>query len=112
MKKSNIKSYYSEKGFWDKLKKYAKVIGKNIVEKALWLYYAMEKPNCPSWAKTVIIGALAYLIFPVDAVPDIIPGVGYTDDMGLMMAAIGTVSFLIDKDVKKKANEKLSDWFD
>ena len=42
----------------------------------------------PLWAKTVIIGALGYLICPIDAIPDIIPGVGFTDDLVIMTLLI------------------------
>ncbi len=108
----SIKDSYSRESFFNKINMYAKVAGKEVIEKALWLYYAMQRPDCPVWAKTIIIGALAYFIFPADAIPDIIPVAGYTDDLGAIIAAISTVSIYIDKDVKAKAKEKLSDWFD
>lgn len=108
----SIKSNYSEKGLWNKIKKYAKIAGKELIEKVLWLYYAMQRPDCPAWAKAVIIGALAYFILPTDAIPDVLPGIGYTDDLAVVMAALGTVSIYVDKEVKRKAKEKLSDWFD
>lgn len=103
---------YSDEAFFQKTTKYAKVAGKSLIEKALWLYYAMQRPDCPLWAKSAIIGALAYFIFPFDAIPDMVPGVGYTDDFGAIMTAIGMVSLYIDEEVKKKAAKKLSDWFD
>jgi uncharacterized membrane protein YkvA (DUF1232 family) len=103
---------YSDEAFFQKITKYAKVAGKSLIEKALWLYYAMQRPDCPLWAKSAIIGALAYFIFPFDAIPDMVPGVGYTDDLGAIMTAIGMVSLYIDEEVKKKAAKKLSNWFD
>jgi len=102
---------YSDKSFWSKVKRYAKVIGKPVLEKALWLYYAMQREDCPGWAKAVIIGALAYFILPIDAIPDYIPGVGYVDDLATITTAIGMVAQYIDSKVKKQARGKVKDLF-
>jgi uncharacterized membrane protein YkvA (DUF1232 family) len=102
---------YSDKGFWDKIISFAKTAGKEVIQKALWLYYAAENPKTPTWAKTVIYGALGYFIFPVDAIPDISPVVGYADDLGVLAAAIATVTVYINEEVKAQAAQKLNDWF-
>lgn len=102
---------YSESGFWQKVKNFGKTAGKEVVEKALQLYYAQQAPATPLWAKTVIIAALGYLISPLDAIPDIIPVVGYADDLGVLVAAIATVGTYISDDIKVKAETKLQDWF-
>lgn len=83
---------YSKDGFWDKVIHFAKTAGKDVIEKALWLYYAAENPQTPTWAKTVIYGALGYFIFSIDAIPDLTPVVGYADDLGVLASAIATVS--------------------
>ncbi len=61
---------FSENGFWDKLKRYAKAAGREVVEKALLLYYAMQEEKAPAWAKATIAGALGYFIVPIDAIAD------------------------------------------
>lgn len=109
--KHSAGSKYSDKGFWDKLSDYALAAGREIVEKALWLYYVLEKEQVPAWAKSVIVGALGYFIWPLDAVPDPIPVVGYTDDLGALAAAVATVAMYIDRSVKAKATRKLKEWF-
>ena len=53
-----------------------------MIQKALWLYYAAQRPQTPIWAKTTIYAALGYFILPVDIIPDLIPGAGYVDDLG------------------------------
>ena len=108
---SDINNEYSETGFWEKLKNYALAAGSELVEKALWLYYAAQRPETPAWAKTVIFGALAYFISPIDAIPDVIPVVGYADDLGAIAAAIGMVSLYITEEVKVQASQKMKDWF-
>lgn len=109
--KKGFEKKYSEKGFWKKVGTYAKAAGREIVEKALWLFYAAKQPGIPAWAKTVIYSALGYFIFPFDAIPDMTPVVGYADDVGVLAAAVATVSMYIDADVKKAAKKKLMDWF-
>lgn len=104
-------SEYSDSSFWDKVKKFALTAGKEVIEKALWLYYAAQRPETPKWAKTAIYGALAYFISPIDAIPDITPLVGFTDDLGALAAAIAMTSVYINEDVKRKTSEKLLSWF-
>jgi uncharacterized membrane protein YkvA (DUF1232 family) len=108
---SNYEKNYSEDGFWDKLKRFAKKAGSKVVYAALLLYFTLQKPDVPTWAKTVIIGALGYFILPVDIIPDIIVPVGFTDDLGALVAAIGLVSAQIDDEVKRNARKKLREWF-
>jgi uncharacterized membrane protein YkvA (DUF1232 family) len=102
---------YTDRRFQDKLLTYAKAAGRQVIEKALWLYYAAQNPATPKWARTVIYGALGYFIFPIDAIPDMIPVVGYADDLGVLLAAIATVSFYITDDIKTRAAQKLQHWF-
>ncbi len=107
----NYRKEYSEEGFWKKLGKYAIIIGRELVEMALKLYYALQDPEIPTWAKSVIIGALGYFILPLDAIPDFTPAVGYADDLGALAAALATVAMFITPEVKEKAKQKLDDWF-
>ncbi|WP_235185422.1 YkvA family protein [Desulfonatronum thiodismutans] len=102
---------YSEESFWDKVVGYAKAAGHEVIEKALWLYYAAQKPTTPAWAKGVVYGALGYFIMPFDVIPDFTPVVGYMDDLGVLAAAVATVSMYIDDDVKETTKRKLREWF-
>ena len=95
----------------DKLKGLALAAGRELINKALCLYYAAQRPDTPAWAKSVIFGALAYFILPVDAIPDVIPVIGYTDDLGVLAAAVGVVSFYINEEVKLAAQQKMQHWF-
>ena len=101
---------YNENSFWNKIKTVFKSAGREVIEKALWLYYAAQDPKVPLAAKTTIYTALAYFILPVDLIPDFLP-MGYTDDLGVLIAAVSTVSMYITEDVKQKANDTLRQWF-
>ncbi|MBD0340646.1 MAG: DUF1232 domain-containing protein, partial [Microcoleus sp. Co-bin12] len=50
-------------------------------------------------------------ISPVDTIPDILVGMGFTDDLGVLLAAIATVSVYINADTKEEAKQKMKDWF-
>ncbi|WP_217646577.1 hypothetical protein [Nitrosomonas sp. Nm34] len=46
---------YSDANFWEKLGAYALAAGKEVIEKALWLYYVFKNEETPAWDKAVII---------------------------------------------------------
>lgn len=102
---------YNEKSFWTKVRKYAKKAGREVIEKALLLYYALVDSDTPAWAQGVIVGALGYFISPIDAIPDMIPVVGYMDDLAVMAAALVTVACHIKVEHSEKAEDKLKRWF-
>lgn len=104
-------SAYSESSFHLKLTRYAKVAGQEVVEKSLRLFYAAQSPDTPRWARTAIYGALGYFIFPLDAIPDFAPLVGYTDDLGVLAAALATVSMYITEDIKERSRQTTARWF-
>jgi len=102
---------FSDEKFWDKLKKFGKKAGSSVVYAVLLLYFTLQKPEVPVKAKTIIIGALGYFILPLDLIPDVAVGVGYTDDLGALGVALFQVAIYIDDDIKNRAKEKLKDWF-
>jgi uncharacterized membrane protein YkvA (DUF1232 family) len=111
MSDDKFSSAYSDDGFWDKTKKYAKVAGEGVLEPALKMYYAALDAETPVWAKTTIFAALGYFISPVDAIPDIVPAVGYSDDLGVLAAALAATAMHIKDEHVRKAKETLSKWF-
>lgn len=111
MEQSKYEKHFTDEGFWAKLKKYAKVAGMKVVYSGLLLYYALESPKTPLRAKIQIYGALGYLILPIDLVPDLLPAVGYVDDLGALGLALGATAMSIDSQVKEKAKAKMNDFF-
>ncbi|MED4039087.1 YkvA family protein [Niallia taxi] len=103
--------HFSEEKFWGKLAKFAKKAGASVVYAVLLLYFTLKKPDVPVRAKTTIIGALGYFILPVDLIPDMAVGIGFTDDLGALGIALIQVAMYIDEDTKQKAKQKLADWF-
>ena len=102
---------YTEQGFWQKLNTTSKIIGQEVVNKALQLYYTAESAETPRWIRVLIYGALAYLIAPLDAIPDFLPG-GFTDDLGILAGTLSAVIAHISPQVKDQAKKKLDEWFE
>ena len=102
---------FSENAFWDKIKQYAQKAGESVLEPALKLYFCLKDADTPAMAKATIIAALGYFISPIDAIPDIIPVMGFTDDLGILAAAVAAVAAHIKKEHEKMAREKLKQWF-
>lgn len=56
------------------------------------LWTVLNNPKSSNVSKTIAIGALLYLISPVDAIPDILPGIGLTDDVSIILYAISQLT--------------------
>lgn len=106
------KDKYSDKGFVEKIARIAKRSGAKLVYAALILYYTLQSDKVPVKDKAIIIGALGYLISPLDVVPDAIPIAGLGDDLAVLMYVIHHIWDNVGEDVKSKAHSKLSQWFD
>ena len=112
--KKNMESYqkeYSEKKFWNKIKKCANIAGLKVTYVALLLYYVLSDPDVPTIDKAKIYGALGYFILPFDLIPDFIPFVGYSDDLAALAWATHAVWSNITPQMKERAKEQLHTWF-
>ncbi len=94
---------FSTSGFWSVVRKAAKHGGQKLLATALTLYFCLKDAETPAWAKSVIVGALGYLILPLDLIPDAILGAGYTDDLGVLLGAMVAVVRHIKMEHREKA---------
>ncbi len=94
---------FNEDSFWNIVRQYGKKIGYDAVYGALQLFYVIALQDTPAWVKSLAIGALAYLVMPIDAIPDFLPG-GYVDDAALIASVLGTIAAYISNDVRNSAN--------
>lgn len=102
---------YSETKLFDKIIKFAKAAGIKVIYLALLLFFTLQQSTTPMVAKSVIIGALGYFIFPLDFIPDFIPIAGFSDDLTALVSAVAAVALYVDEDTKQKAKAKLHVWF-
>ncbi|MDR3259086.1 MAG: DUF1232 domain-containing protein [Fusobacteriaceae bacterium] len=103
---------YSEDNFWNKIKKFTKKAGLNVISYALALYYVLQSPDIDLKIKTIIIAALGYFILPFDIIPDFIPIFGFADDAGILAIAFKIAKAMVTDDVIEKVYEKTNAWFD
>ena len=103
--------HYNDSSFLDKVTKYGKLIGINALYKAVQLWFVMQKPDVPATTKAVIMGALGYLIAPLDFLPDLMPVLGYTDDFVAITFALIKVQGYIDEELERKSKNLLAKIF-
>ena len=103
--------HYNDSSFLDKITKYGKLIGINALYKAVQLWFVLQKPDVPASTKAVIMGALGYLIAPLDFLPDLMPVLGYTDDFAAITFALIKVQGYIDEEVERKSKNLLAKIF-
>ncbi len=101
------KDKFSQQNFIEKIQRIAKRAGAKLVYIALILYYLMQSDKVSLKDKAIIIGALGYLISPIDVVPDAIPIAGLADDLTVLLYALGKVWSQVDDNLKDKAKQKL-----
>lgn len=70
-------------------------------------YYCAFDPGTPVKAKGILIGALAYFILPFDIVPDFILGLGFTDDMAVLFAALNVIRTHLKPHHRDRARQTL-----
>lgn len=75
----------------DKLKRMNRGPIAKIWDKVVALWEYIKDPNAPLGGKAIAIAALVYLISPLDAVPDFIPG-GLLDDAGVITVAVAKLA--------------------
>ena len=108
----NYANKFSRKDFVEKIARIAKGAGAKLVYAALILYYTLQSDKVSATNKAMIIGALGYLISPLDVVPDAIPIAGLSDDLGVLVFVLKKVWTDIDPEIQVKARKRLSKWFD
>ena len=103
---------FTQKDFVEKISRIAKRAGSKLVYASLILYYTLQSDKVSKSDKAIIIGALGYMISPLDVIPDAIPIAGLTDDLAVLLYVLKKVWTGIDPEIIAKAREKLSKWFD
>lgn len=93
--------------FWPTVRKAMRTIP--FMRDVIAAYYAMLDPQTPLKAKATIIGALAYFVAPLDAIPDFVIGLGFMDDAAILAAALASVSALIKPAHIEAADRALAD---
>lgn len=93
--------------FWRKLRRVVARVP--FAEDLLAAYICAFDHATPLQVKTTLIGAIAYFILPVDALPDVMPVIGFTDDAAVLATTISLVAGHIRPEHREAAREKLAE---
>ena len=94
-------------GFWRKM---ARVAGRiPFAEDAAAAWFCTRDPETPLRVKATLLAALAYFVLPTDFIPDFIFGLGFTDDVAVLTAAITALRSHITPAYRAAAREALSE---
>jgi len=77
------------RNFWRTAKKAARHVP--FMEEVVAAYYCALDKETPLRAKGILLAALGYFILPTDAIPDMILGIGFTDDIAVLTAALTAI---------------------
>lgn len=94
-------------GFWPKLQRLAGHLP--FAEDLLAAYYAAMDTHTPFRVRATLLGALAYFVMPADMIPDLVVGLGYTDDAAVLAAALKTLADHIRPRHRERARNALAD---
>lgn len=92
--------------FWRKLRQVAARLP--FAEDLLAAYYCAFDRRTPLAVKATLVGAIAYFVLPTDAIPDILPVIGFTDDAAVLAAALRMVTNHITPEHRSLAQERLT----
>ena len=90
-------------GFWPKLTRSLSYLP--FADKIVAAYYCAMDPATPFKVRATLLGALAYFILPFDLVPDVILGLGFTDDMAVLVTAFTLIRNHITQEHLDKGRE-------
>jgi uncharacterized membrane protein YkvA (DUF1232 family) len=94
-----------QQGFWPKMRRVATRIP--FAKDILAVYFSARDDETPLRAKGLMFAALAYFVLPTDAIPDIITGLGFTDDAAVLFALMNVVGRSVKPRHKQQADETL-----
>lgn len=93
------------RSFWRKLTAVAARIP--FAEDLLAAYYCAFDRTTPLAVKATLVGAIAYFVLPIDAIPDVMPILGFTDDAAVLTTALRLVASHVTPEHRTLAQEKL-----
>ena len=94
-------------GIWRTVKRGAAAIP--FMDEVVAAYYCATDPKTPFRVRGTLLAALAYFVMPIDMVPDFLFGLGFTDDLAVLTAAITAIQGHITPAHRKAARDALAD---
>ncbi|OYR10538.1 YkvA family protein [Brucella grignonensis] len=103
----NNRSERVKKGFWKTARRAGRMVP--FMDEVVAAYYCALDQNTPTRVRMTLMAALAYFVLPFDVIPDMLVGIGFTDDIAVLMAALTAVRTHITPAHRIAAREALRD---
>ncbi|MCF7520757.1 DUF1232 domain-containing protein [Neisseria sp. ZJ106] len=97
-----------EPGFLRKLARFAGRLGAPVLQQLCALYYMWKSPFTPSRAKMIIVGALVYFLSPIDAIPDLLGPLGFSDDIAVIGLVYSQMKAYLTDDIREQARQAVA----
>jgi len=81
-----------------------------IKDDVIILYYAWKNPNTPNYIRGLLVLMSAYVISPIDIVPDYLPFIGVADDLTLIPIGILSLTQLLPERVRLECEQESKKW--
>lgn len=101
--------YFSESALWDKIREFGFKAGAKLIYVVLCFFYALDEMAFKD--KMWVMGAMGYFILPMDVIPDILPGAGFSDDLAALLAVFAKLKDSFSLHVIESAKNKTIEWF-
>lgn len=95
----------------NKLKKVFKIAGRGLTEKLFLLYNLFTDSKVPKNVKLVIASGLSYFILPFDSIPDFLVGIGFSDDLAVILGVVYMLTTHITDEHKQNAKQMADELF-
>ena len=85
--------------------------GRGLALPALECLELLLDADTPQPARFTVLAALTYLIVPLDLIPDLLPVMGFSDDLVALTALLGVVGRYRTPSIRQRAQRRLDRWF-
>ena len=100
----------SSEALMSKIARFGKKMGGKLLYNVFALYYVLKSRDVPIKVKGEILGALGYVIMPLDLIPDFIPVGGFADDFAAVAFAVQSARANITPEIQHKAEQRVQDY--
>ena len=85
--------------------------GRGLARPALECLELLLDPDTPPPVRFTVLAALTYLLVPLDLIPDLLPVVGFSDDLVAITALLGVIGRYRTPAIRQRAQRRLDRWF-
>ena len=85
--------------------------GRVIARPALECLELLRDPLTPPQVRLTLLAALTYLLVPLDGIPDLLPGIGFSDDLMALSTVLALCWRHRTPAIQRRVLHRLDQWF-